>query len=136
MLEAVDLSDLISVPDAERSCSICGEYEAAESESLWSEHVCPPGFGPHKIDWVICGGESGPGARPFHGHWAAQLLHQCRAAGVPFFMKQFGSNAWNTWSAGDDTITLPPSQKFLMRDRKGGDPAEWPEHLRVREWPR
>lgn len=40
------------------------------------------------IDWVICGGESGHGKRPFNTDWARQLRDQCRAAGVPFFMKQ------------------------------------------------
>ena len=40
------------------------------------------------IDWVICGGESGPGARPMHPDWARSLRDQCQAAGVPFFMKQ------------------------------------------------
>lgn len=42
------------------------------------------------IDWVICGGESGPGARPMHPDWARRLRDQCVAAGVPFFFKQWG----------------------------------------------
>ncbi len=41
-----------------------------------------------RIDWVICGGESGPNRRPFNGDWADDLLGQCRAAGVPFYFKQ------------------------------------------------
>lgn len=44
------------------------------------------------LDWVICGGESGPGARPMHPDWARSLRDQCQAAGVPFFFKQWG--AW------------------------------------------
>ena len=43
-----------------------------------------------QIDWVICGGESGPGRRPFEVEWAESLAAQCRTAGVPFFMKQDG----------------------------------------------
>ena len=43
---------------------------------------------PPKIDWVICGGESGPDARTMYGGWALDLKHQCAAAGVPFFFKQ------------------------------------------------
>lgn len=43
-----------------------------------------------KIDWVICGGESGPGARPMHPDWARSLRDQCQAAHVPFFFKQWG----------------------------------------------
>jgi protein gp37 len=43
-----------------------------------------------KLDWVICGGESGPGARPMHPDWARGLRDQCVAANVPFFFKQWG----------------------------------------------
>lgn len=43
-----------------------------------------------KLDWVICGGESGPNARPMHPYWARGLRDQCRAAGVAFFFKQWG----------------------------------------------
>lgn len=80
------------------------------------------------IDWVICGGESGPGARPFCLAWAESLLAQCRAAGVPFFMKQAGSNCHDGCPAFCD-------ERFKLRDRKGGDPTEWPEYLRIREFP-
>ncbi len=43
------------------------------------------------LDWVIAGGESGPGARPMHPDWARSLRDQCQAAGVPFFFKQWGA---------------------------------------------
>jgi protein gp37 len=42
------------------------------------------------IDWVIVGGESGPGARPMRPEWATDIRDQCLAAGVPFFFKQWG----------------------------------------------
>ncbi|KQX18375.1 MULTISPECIES: DUF5131 family protein [unclassified Sphingomonas] len=42
------------------------------------------------LDWVIVGGESGPGARPMHPDWARSLRDQCAAAGVPFLFKQWG----------------------------------------------
>jgi len=48
-----------------------------------------------RIDWVICGGESGPNARPMHPDWARSLRDQCQAAGVPFFFKQ-----WGEWQNG------------------------------------
>lgn len=44
-----------------------------------------------RLDWVVAGGESGPGARPMHPDWARQLRDQCAAAGVPFLFKQWGS---------------------------------------------
>jgi protein gp37 len=42
------------------------------------------------IDWVIVGGESGPGARPMDESWVISMRDQCRSAGVPFFFKQWG----------------------------------------------
>jgi protein gp37 len=42
------------------------------------------------ISWVIVGGESGPRARPVNGEWVTSVRDQCRAAGVPFFFKQWG----------------------------------------------
>lgn len=48
------------------------------------------------IGWVICGGESGPGARPMHPDWARSVRDQCKAAGAPFFFKQ-----WGAWLPGE-----------------------------------
>jgi protein gp37 len=42
------------------------------------------------LDWVICGGETGPGARPMHPDWVRSLRDQCIAADVPFFFKSWG----------------------------------------------
>lgn len=42
------------------------------------------------VDWVIVGGESGPGARPMKAEWVRDIREQCQAAGVPFFFKQWG----------------------------------------------
>ena len=42
------------------------------------------------IDWVIVGGESGPGARAMRSEWVLDIRDQCRAAGIPFFFKQWG----------------------------------------------
>lgn len=49
-----------------------------------------------RLDWIITGGESGPGARPMHPDWVRSLRDQCTAAGVPFFFKQ-----WGEWAPGD-----------------------------------
>jgi protein gp37 len=71
------------------------------------------------IDWVIAGGESGPGARPMRLDWVRALREQAAAAGVAFFCKQLGSH----WARDHHA------------DPKGGDPARWPADLRVRTWP-
>ena len=81
------------------------------------------------ISWVIAGGESGPGARPFDVAWARSLRDQCKAAGVACFVKQMGANVTGPHANGINVTTL----KF--RDRAGGDPSEWPADLRVREFP-
>jgi protein gp37 len=58
--------------------------------------------GEPKIDWVIVGGESGPGARPMQADWARSLRDQCKAAGVPFLFKQWGEHAPNWLNDNDD----------------------------------
>jgi len=80
-----------------------------------------------RVDWVIVGGESGPGARPCNVEWIRDIVRQCKAAGVPCFVKQFGSE-WATFQYG---IGRSPSRLHP----KGGNPSEWPEDLRVREFP-
>jgi len=72
------------------------------------------------LDWVIIGGESGPGARPFDIDWARQTIEQCKATGTPVFVKQLGAKPFNC---------------LKLKDRKGGDMPEWSEDLRVRQFP-
>ena len=82
------------------------------------------GLGSRGIDWVIVGGESGPGARPMHPDWARDLRDQCLAARVPFFMKQLGAFQ-----------RAPNGRDFIRAGGHNGDPAGWPEDLRVRQYP-
>src|SRR6185312_668084 len=84
---------------------------------LYEEYQCPPGFGPF-LNWVIVGGESGPGARPFDVAWARSVVTQCRAAGVACFVKQLGANPY-AYQLGD-VSRLPQ-----LVARKGGDWSEW-----------
>lgn len=82
------------------------------------------------LDWIIVGGESGPGARPCDVAWIRSIVEQCKAAGVPCFVKQVGARpvAQHPMQAGA-LVDAP------CADPKGGDPDEWPKDLRVREWP-
>ena len=75
------------------------------------------------IHWVIVGGESGPGARPMKLEWALNIVRQCKGADVPVFVKQLG--ACPTFSG----------QRFYPKSKKGGDIDNWPQELRVREFP-
>jgi protein gp37 len=82
------------------------------------------------IHWVIVGGESGPCARPFDLAWARHIVEQCRNAGVACFVKQLGAEPQQDGASARRHGSLE-----AMRNRKGGDPAEWPADLRVREFP-
>lgn len=80
------------------------------------------------ISWVIVGGESGHGARPFNIDWARSIIGQCKNAGVAAFVKQLGAKPEGPCGA---VKNMP----LEFNDRKGGDMSEWPEDLRVREFP-
>lgn len=67
--------------------NIDGRYHDALKGQRWEEgRLCST----PKLDWVICGGESGPGARPMHPVWARSIRDDCEHAGVPFYFKQWG----------------------------------------------
>jgi len=65
------------------------------------------------IYWVICGGESGHGARPMHPDWARKLRDDCQAAGVPYFFKQWGE--WSPVHNGDVTYISKTKSKMNIR---------------------
>jgi protein gp37 len=117
-----------------------------------SDGIDPLRFNRAKLDWVIVGGESGPGARPCDIAWVRSIVEQCAAAAVPCFVKQLGARPHVRLSEGDvwsaDVIAEWPvgalfHQKMpgtethwaQLRDRKGGDMSEWPADLRVRQMP-
>jgi protein gp37 len=83
---------------------------------------------PPCLDWVIVGGESGPRARPFDLAWARQMVATCLEREVPIFVKQLGAQPFDSARVGE-------MQDVGLADRKGGDPAEWPADLRVRQMP-
>lgn len=102
---------LLQIPAAKRFVSVepmIGPVDLMYPKTIWPDgpqYCCsgrdcgchgmpidPPlifGFG-NRIDWVICGGESGPGARPMHPDWVRSLRDQCQASGTPFLFKQWG----------------------------------------------
>lgn len=102
------------------------------------------------LDWVIVGGESGAGARPCNLAWIESIVEQCRDAGVPCFVKQLGAKPY---AKCPDCTCVPstcvPSEVRYQRhhltgncgsaleliDRAGGDMDEWPESLRIRQFP-
>jgi len=96
------------------------------------------GCAPH-LDWVIVGGESGPHARPCDVAWIRLIVQQCVEAGTPVFVKQLG-----TRPVASGPLAIPSGLRvtgasggtdIVFRDRKGADIVEWPEDLRVRQYP-
>lgn len=94
------------------------------------------------LDWVIVGGESGPKARPTKLEHIRWIVQQCQEAEVPVFVKQLGSEPHverdlSGWPA-PTLFKESPDGGYIanLKDHKGGEPAEWPSDLRVREWPR
>lgn len=84
-----------------------------------------------RLDWVIVSGESGPAARPCDLGWIRSIVEQCRAASVPVFVKQLGARPIGV----RDELRRAKGLARIFYDAKGGDPAEWPSDLRVREVP-
>ena len=76
---------------------------------IWSERDIPA----PKLDWVVVGGESGPGSRPMRPDWARQIRDDCAAAGVAFFLKQL---------SGDNGHAIKEIERF-------------PADLQVRQYP-
>lgn len=112
----------------------------------WDKHFDPEGMkrGHRGVRWVIIGGESGPRARPCDLAWIRSLVRQCREAGVKAFCKQLGARSVDAWSAatewrarGMPVQVLRDSEAMTvgLRHKAGADPEEWPEDLRVQEWP-
>lgn len=95
-----DIPKLLQVPAAKRFLSIEPLLGDVTIFDLDGPIDVPDGM-KSPIDWVIVGGESGPGARPMHPDWARSLRDQCEAAGVPFLFKQWGE--WLPGSQADES---------------------------------
>ena len=100
-----DIPKLLAVPATKRFLSMEPLLGPVQLDPLWLRpspstaylagkvHASMPAwtrFGCVGLDWIICGGESGPKARPMNPDWARSLRDECLAAGVPFLFKQWG----------------------------------------------
>lgn len=87
MLGPIDLRELVTRSDrmlTEAVDALRGELTCVTDHGSGRTDRCA------RLDWVICGGESGPKARPMHPDWARSLRDQCAAGGVAFLFKQWG----------------------------------------------
>jgi protein gp37 len=108
---------LLDIPAALRFVSVepmLGpiEFSDVTHRSDWVKRWGKPAF--DGIHWVICGADTGPGARKMIGAWAWSLRDQCAGAGVPFFFKK-----WGTWHpfATDGSIDGQEWRQFPGGDR-------------------
>lgn len=113
----------------------------------WLARDCDQGFEP----WIIVGGESGPNARPCNINHVRHIVRVARDLRVPVFVKQLGSRVLvendriDQFPRDGDGVIYDPEQlgfdhqgelvEVRLNHPRGGDPAEWPEDLRVREMP-
>jgi len=114
LLGPVILSDLYEVATGRLLDPLTGDWQdrVIERNNCYLAVNSTYGSGP-KLDWIVVGGESGPGARPMHNDLAQSIVDQCMAADVPVFVKQLSSGG-------------PKAIK---------DIDEFPAGLRVREYP-
>jgi len=120
LLGPVDLGARLYPATCPSGCGCRWPDDAEARECGCAGPCCTAAWDPAPgIDWVIVGGESGPGARVMDMAWAADLVEQCQAAGVAVFVKQLGS----VWA------------RCQNADPKGGDWAYWPADLRIRQFP-
>ncbi|VXD17199.1 phage Gp37/Gp68 family protein [Planktothrix paucivesiculata] len=122
LLEPLDLSKFLPI-------------EWSELAEDWIESW--PGIGSYSTNdypnWIIVGGESGAGSRPCHVDWIRSIASQAQSAKVPVFIKQLGSNAIASSPYIDGVAKS--HYKLKLKDRKGADINEFPEDLRIQQFP-
>jgi len=106
-------------------------YDVLSGEEWAGPRDEDPERSPH-LDWVIVGGESGHEARPCALEWIYEIVRQCHAARVACFVKQLGAYVVAEQRRTDDGVW---AWRAGLQHKKGGDPAEWPEALRVQQFP-
>lgn len=88
------------------------------------------------VQWVVVGGESGPGARQCQVEWIRSLKDECKAAEVACFVKQLGANYCDAEGGiGGRQARTDLCEIRRLSDLAGASPHEWPEDLRVRQYP-
>lgn len=141
LLGAVDLSRwLLSTADRKKRQDLAYWNFTRQARAKPPSSADPAAYTPNGLHWVIVGGESGSGARMFDLTWARSIVRQCKASGVAVHVKQLGAAASDPENGiAGSALKIPMEAASLvslrLRDRKGGDWSEWPEDLRVREYP-
>ena len=101
------------------------KYDALRGIAYWLQHGTYDhglGGGP-KVDWLVVGGESGNGSRPCSYEWIRDIAQQAFCSQTPIFVKQVGHHY------------VQDGVRLSLKHPKGGDMDEWPENIRVRQFP-
>lgn len=113
-LSAEPLYEGLDIRPYLQTSSGCPYYVGDDDEMFWG------------LDWVIIGGESGNENgkykyRPCQIKWISEIVYDCEQTNTPVFVKQMGTHI---------------AKQFGMSDRHGGNIDEFPEHLRIRQFPK
>lgn len=117
-------------------CDVCEDEMPAGS----------PGWKDLGLSWIVCGGESGPRARPCNVEWIRSVVRQCAEAKVPCWVKQYGANAiGDGYDLSDETVRELDAAgwwddseggfRLPLRDRAGANTSEWSHELNMRQRP-
>lgn len=130
------LPHLLEIPAAVHFVS-CEPLLERVDLSTWLDDLDVPG--PPPIDWVIVGGESGPGARFFDLEWARAIRDQVKKSGRAFHMDGTGGTAVFVKQLGDNAVDsswrLGEAPAPARAGRHGTDQSLWPEDLRIQQFP-
>ena len=126
LIGPVDLTQWTDTPP------ICGCGVPPEGAPGWPGGCCAECMLPQPsgIDWVVVGGESGPGARPMHPDWARALRDQCGKAGVPYLFKQWGQWTWHPQLEAPNGF-VGPNGEWDRRQPRSARPDRWYPMWRV-----
>ena len=134
LLENLDLSQWLPEALGKGICDACGEtgqLYAVDKSPVAGLAICTQCC--PRPDWILVGGESGTKARPCHQDWIRSIIQQCQIAKVSVFVKQLGSHS---------LVSQPYIQgvaqshyRISLKNRKGGDFDEFPDDLKVRQFP-
>lgn len=82
----------------------------------------------HQLDWVVLGGESGPGCRRTYLDHLVRVIEVCREAETPVYVQQLGASVW-------DRLLTPDTLCVQLAEPAGRDAQQWPSYVRVRQLP-
>lgn len=127
------IDELVKVPAQHRFISFEPAWGPVNFMPWTRRRNGEDGFEPTRdISMIIVGGQSGNNRKPFHTLWAADTIYECESSYLFCFVKQLGSSVIDDCFLG---ARIKKPLPLKLKHPKGGDWNEWPEGLRVRQFP-